>query len=105
MSRIIIASYSIPNLDEKIEWHPREQDVGKEFDDSENGEDDPIGEPLDVVILILRFERLASKVRASESECECHCRHFDLRSVSGVNDANEVAQKCRGVAEEEIEAD
>ena len=46
-------------LEEEVERHPGEDSVGEELDDAEEGEDDPVREPLRVVLLILRVNGLA----------------------------------------------
>ena len=52
--------------------------TGKELDDGEEGEDDPVGEPLLVVLLVQRLQRLdraECRVRESAAEGEKFILH------------------------------
>ena len=46
-------------LEEEVERHPGEDSVSEELDDAEEGEHDPVREPLRVILLVLRVNGLA----------------------------------------------
>jgi len=67
-------------LGEPVEGDPAHQDVGEKLQDGEASEDHPVHQPLRVVILVPALQGLD-------------------RAVSGVEEADEVAQQGRAVAE------
>ncbi len=63
--------------------------TGKELDDGEEGEDDPVGEPLLVVLLVQRLQRLDRAecwVRESAEERQ-YSIYFPTSHVKNKNDA------------------
>ncbi len=56
--------------------------TGKELDDGEEGEDDPVGEPLLVVLLVQRLQRLdRAECRVRESTEETNLFYFHTSHV------------------------
>lgn len=61
-------------LNKPVEGDPEEEDVCEEFEQCEGAVDDPVGEPLSVIVLAVGLDSL-------------------YRSISGVEEANEVTQE------------
>ncbi len=56
--------------------------TGKELDDGEKGEDDPVGEPLLVVLLVQRLQGLDGaecRVRESAAEGAIFILHYNFK--------------------------
>ena len=47
-------------LEKEVEGHPGEDTVSEELNDTEEGEHHPVGEPLGVIVLVLRVNGLAT---------------------------------------------
>ncbi len=43
-------------LQERVEWNPEQEDVGKSFNKSEGSIHNPVGKPFGVVIFLCRFD-------------------------------------------------
>jgi hypothetical protein len=55
------------NLGEPVERHPSDEEVREELGDREYGEHDPVHQPLDVVVLVLRLDGLHRAARNFEN--------------------------------------
>ncbi len=71
-------------LDQPVEGDPADEELGEEFTDGEGGEDDPVHEPLRVVVLGRALQGLDG-------------------AVSRVDEADEVADELGAVAEHQPE--
>ena len=58
------------HLGQEVEGDPAKKDVSEVFDDTKRCVDHPVGQPLCVIILVLRINSLAAKQR---KECVCVC--------------------------------
>ena len=62
--------YNLGHLCQEVEWYPSKEDVCEVFNDTERSVHHPIGQPLRVVILIFRVDRLATRDREIEIDRE-----------------------------------
>lgn len=51
------AWYFFVYLEEGIEWDPEEENIGEEFEQGEEAVDNPVSQPLGIIIFLLGFDR------------------------------------------------